>query len=981
MNKKSIAVILGFSLLVTIMLFGSVFVQASFVKGNAGNASDAILSRYAPGDNIKGWINLSFTDEPFNSQLIFSYPSSAKTSDFAITIKELLDKNKLNTPQDYSCTTSDCGAAYTAEGAGSDSQTFTLNSGASKLVGMLITAGSIDTISELKLNITSNAVENCLNPLQIDIGDDGIIDWYANSAKLNSNCSGENYGCYVPSGTSTTKIISNVDYCETITLTPTPAIMVGADITGTGNAAFTFTVSDGINEDKYCSVTASGSGKITCPNSINLSIYSTESTNVQVCIRKTSGEDYYLSYEQNAPCGSDSADYSIFAKQLKYNSVGNIVVNTAIPSETNLGYSFAETAENYIYSKYENICTNGCYIPIRIISGVNNQEIRINNAKLSYQIGSLSPEVTTIYNLVSIFSKINMPFKKITFDNLGVVAPEVIGFHNLAIKLDSTAILTKKIEVLNVPIIGDIRPVNAPAGGDITFFASVSGLNISSYKWNFGDNSSVIETKTPYATHMYSSIGTYTLLLTAKNAKGEQSKSFTIKTISPKDYLNASLIYYKNEIKLLKSQMESLPLLVKTYLEGSLNLTATETKIATLQASFNSVGSDTLKQIAILKDLSTINLPESINFSEKSTGKFAFDSSIVNSADIIGVTKEQVSGNDGQIKNAVASWFSNNIDATLDLRVYYLYYSNFSEPVVSYVNIKLTPKQSSNMVYAIISKPQANVFVTQSNAVYLSNAVGFPLDLSTGEKSAEFLIVDKVSFLNLPVYFSPSITQLALISEIDVCNFNGKCESDSGEDSKNCAKDCKPWGKAFLWILFVLILALCAYIGAQEWYKKYYEDYLFKDKNDLFNLVNFIDNAEKQGLKKEEMFLKLKEKIWPNEQIEYAYNKYKGLRTGMWEIPIFKFIENKKVALEIQKRQKLGVNPNIVPNPIRPFVRRQQMSSQVPKTPAQLAMQAQKSIVTQPNKPNQSNQTPATTSVKPANSNTQKNTGEQKKNN
>jgi L-rhamnose mutarotase len=89
----------------------------------------------------------------------------------------------------------------------------------------------------------------------------------------------------------------------------------------------------------------------------------------------------------------------------------------------------------------------------------------------------------------------------------------------------------------------------------------------------------------------------------------------------------------------------------------------------------------------------------------------------------------------------------------------------------------------------------------------------------------------------------------------------------------------------------------------QEWYKRNYESYLFKNKNDLFNLIHFMDNAEKQKITKEDMFKKLEEKGWNHEQIEYAYKKYKGLRTGMWEIPIFKWRENKKVKEEIEKRK------------------------------------------------------------------------------
>ena len=47
----------------------------------------------------------------------------------------------------------------------------------------------------------------------------------------------------------------------------------------------------------------------------------------------------------------------------------------------------------------------------------------------------------------------------------------------------------------------------------------------------------------------------------------------------------------------------------------------------------------------------------------------------------------------------------------------------------------------------------------------------------------------------------------------------------------------------------------------------------------------------------------LKKAGWKSEQITYAIKKFEGKRTGMWEIPVFKWLENRKVKGEIAKRQ------------------------------------------------------------------------------
>ena len=98
------------------------------------------------------------------------------------------------------------------------------------------------------------------------------------------------------------------------------------------------------------------------------------------------------------------------------------------------------------------------------------------------------------------------------------------------------------------------------------------------------------------------------------------------------------------------------------------------------------------------------------------------------------------------------------------------------------------------------------------------------------------------------------------------------------------------------------------YIILQEWYKRYYEKHLFKDKNQLFNLMAFMKNAEAQQLKKDDVFNRLRQFKWSKEHLVYAWNKLHGKRTGMWEIPLFLYFERKRIASEMLKRKNVGLN-------------------------------------------------------------------------
>jgi hypothetical protein len=90
---------------------------------------------------------------------------------------------------------------------------------------------------------------------------------------------------------------------------------------------------------------------------------------------------------------------------------------------------------------------------------------------------------------------------------------------------------------------------------------------------------------------------------------------------------------------------------------------------------------------------------------------------------------------------------------------------------------------------------------------------------------------------------------------------------------------------------------------------------LFRNKNDLFNLINFIYNSRVSGLKDREIRRKLEGAGWSGEQITYAFRKIDGKRTGMWEIPIMGAFERGKVKKEIEKMHPEGIDTRFINQP------------------------------------------------------------------
>ena len=222
----------------------------------------------------------------------------------------------------------------------------------------------------------------------------------------------------------------------------------------------------------------------------------------------------------------------------------------------------------------------------------------------------------------------------------------------------------------------------------------------------------------------------------------------------------------------------------------------------------------------------------------------------------------------------------------------------------------LTPKEDIPELFFIIDSPSIADKIKVSNGELRTkessdnNAYLISLrDLTRDESTRiEFLYPAEVSIANPPVYVSPILTSVGGNIQIDTskCNNNGKC--DGKEDYKTCPGDCKPWKLAGIFMGILLFVALIIYILMQEWYKRHYESYLFTNKIQLYNLINFMYNSSSQGTSKSEIFSKLKDREWSGEQLSYAWKKFRGQRVGMWEIPVFKWVENRQVKKELIKR-------------------------------------------------------------------------------
>jgi hypothetical protein len=917
-----------------ILLILSLFIVSGASISKIGNLSDSIQEKYAPNEIIKGKINLSLSNDNSNYML-----SGFSTN---IELIDFLRNTGFISGVHFTCDISGCESGYAKVGAGATSISFNLAAGASKTIGLNVKSSL--NLNNFVLDFSSSNSESCANPLVIDFFDNNETRWTSNIISPSFfSCGNENYGCYNPSKLAgSVSIQLNSSYCERVSIDSAAAVKVGADISGSGNAVFLFYLEEeeGIDSILSCSATASSSGKISCI--INKAV--AEPTNISVCLMKISGANYNINYEDynnEDICGYSEVlgnfierDSPIFGQAIKFGTITKAVINSSSYNSSH----YSETGD-YLEAKISEYlegkdCSNWCVVPVTFISGSNSgQTIIINSLKASY----VDMNFNSIYDLNKVNAKITMPYSLIDVSSIGIKAPTTAGFYDLVLKLNNNSLITKKIEVVNAPVVksmslaeipsqialaGNNSILNVPAGAEINFVAGASGSNITSYKWNFGDNSGEQITSTNTIKYKYATIGSYVLRLSIVNNLGIGNASFNINTISPKDYLNSSLVSYRNNIASLKAKISDLPSLVGDMANKKFDLNNKEIKLQELQLQYENAGNDSAKYIEILNQLYSLSVPIDIKISNEASGKFVVDKNKVGLANMKTLVGESIEHSETILREAVFAWALENLDININLKVYSSLIGNETMAFASDVSVDLKNKKDASKVYAVINELKENIQIDGLTLTSLAGAAGASFDIGNG-KSFEFVIPREVEILDIPIYFSSPISELAFDLNVTGCNNNDVCEKNKGENSKNCSNDCRPWKLAWWYIFVALFFVFCLYILCQEWYKRKYENYLFKSSNDLYNLIQFINNAEKQKINMSAALVKLTEKGWTGEQVAYAYKKFKGKRTGMWEIPIFRFLENRKVKEEIARRdvqersqanQLSHINPNMQKN-------------------------------------------------------------------
>ena len=872
-----------------IFLIISVFLIFNFISASfgIGDLSYSIEKQYSLSDPIKGWINISLNNEPGDSLFMDSFNNK-------ISLTELLN---LNNNSDYTCFPNDCQNDYSGNNA-ETTKTFNLDSGEVKIIGLKLTGENFERISTtLSMTVSSTIGESNFPQFYIDILNDDIgndkIEWVPHVPS--NNFYDEKNGCYK---TPTETIwITSQRFCEKIEVPIAPNVEIGAYViedTG-GNVDFNLDICDSNNNCGFCVATASNTGRISCIADYQIN----EKQDFFVCMKtKNPGDNtnYFINSETNESCGyagdkTNKRDFEIFAKPGKYSAPGEFTLNNNEIQASGKNFDLKSDIEEYIRSRYNNDCSNTCIVPIKFISG-RSQAITISNINMHYDISGITSQVTEVYDLTEITPKINSGFQKLNLDNANLFVSgnfdEIITY---SLKFNNEQIFSEDILIKRIPKIVSLNNRKIIAAYPAEFVVKIETFDsfedITEYKWEFGDGT-ITTTSENKTTHIYNSVGSFELKVSITDSSSlTSSKIFNIIVSTPKNSVEVVLNDKLDNLNKINSQIENFPTLHKNSLNSALNLEEIEEEISSLQQK-NLIASSDKDYVAIMSDLIKLNIPESV-FTTKSISSVGFypEKNKINLEFL-----EDISGPISEDKksdyiDSIILWNLENINVEINSKEFSTIYEGSIEFVLNVFEINV--KENKAYENALLIIPKFDEIVFKENYGEQEKSEYFYIEL-TGENNEkiEFSTTESIEFSDLPVFISPRIEELAIIS-IDISEIKEKLSDQT---------------LAILVILLITFIGLVAYIIVQEWYKKKYKDYLFKNKNSLYNLISYIENSKTKNIKPKEISSKLKDAGWSPEQVRYVMRKYVGKRTGMFEIPIEKILKffGKKEKQNMVKR-------------------------------------------------------------------------------
>jgi PKD repeat protein len=871
-----------------------------------GNKSHSIKTLYGPEKDLEGWINVSIVSEETSTTFDDNEGNKVK----------LIDLLESNSDLDYDCTTKNCVNDYQGNNPAT-SKDYPMGSGDSLLVGIELVTDKLASIKDVNFVVESDNSNNYVsNQLKIDFLDDGDEEIGNDKVSLQSPLT-RDYSCFDEESTTISSIplgyeasSSSIDKrCQLFNFSEAPGFKLNVHIEkGADDPNVTMVVYDenfGVISGSSCYFVAdSGSKEYSC----DIEYLVMEEEENYVCVYSAEESDASLKgyAVTGTGCGFSStggkqplsAAFNISIQPKKFGPVGEISVQNNLSGGDTLSGIFNEYLSDTYHTTGGDVdCSDGCVIPIKI-SSYASQLITLKDLVMTYETSSfgsnLELEGNNFYDISTSYAKVTTEgFIEIDLDDAGFTLSDDFGTLDYSMTFEGKDVFDEEIEIEKVSEITGLSPRRTYSAYPTPFRVSVdmfNGSEIVSYKWDFGDDKTGTSS-TNEITHTYNETGTYDLEINITDEDGKSSsRVFPVTVGSAEEIINETIEMMLDNLAAVKINLNGFDSFQKARLEAVLDLEQQEDDLKLAQRDYIQASGGSLAEYnQIMGDLLEINIPETV-FIETETSSLLFYPQ-TDKMDLA-VLKEVGDGSydssqESKYHDAILGWNQANLLTRVVYKRFDAKFEEGIETVLSYFKVDISEIDSLSIDPHLFIEELDDLTFSENHLE--ENKLGWVhIELTSFPKNVVFSTTEDVSFVDLPMFLAPDLGRLEVL-DVDI------------EDGENNMK----WIIFILVILLLLILGVVGYIFLQQWYKKKYERHLFKDQNQLYNLLNYVESSKKKGVDIEEIGKKLKKQGWSSEQITYVTKKHGGKRTGMAEIPVQKVLG--------MFRKKTSVNKNIPP--------------------------------------------------------------------
>jgi hypothetical protein len=860
--------------------FSLILILAALILISGASASleakDIVITGAYPSSAIfQGKFNLSLTDYPVDAMLTLEIQGMPKQEK---TLREILEMNNLS----YNCSPSNCISYFTSQNPASLK---TVNG--DKYIAAVITGTGAIAFESIQFNMIGEDIplECYATPVTVDF----LNGIYKNQWKYlkagNDYC--ENYkssDAYNDGAADYSSALYDTAYCEKIKLPMGSKFMLAADIkSGAQSMIIQMSISNspGFNQDFSCLVDAASLPADTGNVSCEVNFKSLEEKEYDVCARikpstyNSNLASHFLKREILDPYGGyigstadKKIDFALYAKAAKFKNFNETVIfGSADYSQTKV--------RNYI-----NNLTDGtkfcpadkpCILPLKVSA---MQNIIFSNMQLWFFDSGVKTLETKFSDAAEEPAKLNSS-GKIDLEKAEFKVPASYDRYDYTLKIGADTIRAGSISVVKLPQM-TLIPSNVSAS-ITTRFELIIDENASSYYWDFGDGIK-LTTKTNFADHTYTDIGTYKVIVTAQTLRGiNATKDFFVSVGTPRGFINSTLTQKSAYLRKTGQDIDALPSWYRSMASDQIGLAELAQTLQGYQAEALDPNTDL---VALKNKLDGFIVYKSIK---------SEDIGIAPVEQITDIYLLQKAGA-GEIKDeeklseSIGKWQAYlQVTAKATVKIAESEKPDMNNDLLTVVTVEITPVDAAKRIgktFVILSGMSYATFEDNSSQP-VDGSRAFVFDSISGKKQINFAVTGRYNPADLQVITSPSFSEF-LVGEF----YCGNLICDKGEDYKTCPEDCKePLTSRIIYAVLIFIAALGGIYFIWKVYVKIYENKLekklFKNRADLYNLTFFIGKELNKNETPENIRKKLIEAKWNPGQVDFALMKIKKERRAV----------------------------------------------------------------------------------------------------